>query len=68
MAMKIATRINSIGGSKRRQGRLRGRLPGGFEAGLEKGYSENTNVENDEARFEAGLHAAKYMFFSMTLQ
>ena len=35
MAMKIATRINSIEGGSKLRGRLRGRLPGGFEAGLQ---------------------------------
>ena len=39
-------------------------MPGGFEAGLESlaNFSENTNVSKDEARFEAGLHATKYVF------
>lgn len=35
MAMKNATRINSIEGGNKLRGRLRGRLPGGFKAGLE---------------------------------
>ena len=35
MAMKIATRINSIEGRSQLRGKLRGRLPGGFDAGLE---------------------------------
>ena len=35
MAMKIATKINSIGGGSNLRGKLSGRLPGGSEAGLD---------------------------------
>ena len=54
MAVKIATRTNSIeGGSK-----LRGRLPGGFEAGLQSLARNEIFKANLEASLEAGLEAS----------